>query len=379
MKILLVLVFALAVSSPTLLAQTTLSADNYSTLYPTEMLSWRYVNSSQLLQPEKGANRIWDFSSAVVTGYSIQTAATPTNPTFPSATISLPAEFTVSIYNIDVQQYYEFNAQGYYSLGDHYAAATLPGSSAGDTLFLPAQTVPLYRTELSFPATYGSTWSNAAARYVINADIKVGILPRTAAQLVQNYAASVDSIIGWGQLRLPGDRTIDALLRKRTTMRTDSFYIAGVPAPTFILNQLGLTQGEVSKEENYTFYSANLKGEAMIMRFIKRGELELASVYFNSSIPTSVGEPHTTTAAQLSPNPTNNGHSALSFVKTTGLPWSVAVHDMLGREVLRQAVTAPAGSVVVPLQFAPSAQGVYLYSIYDNNGVRTATGTINVQ
>ncbi len=380
MKIFLIFCMALVVASAALSAQLTLTANNYSTLQPGDVLSWSYLNGNQIGVPARGDNRIWDYSTLAVTNHYTQTAESSSNAAFPTADVRIPTIYSFAGYNLGLDQYFDFTTEGYYSLGDSYAAATLPGDTAGDTLFLQAQDIALQRTELLFPATYASSWSSSAVRYVINAEVKIGIFPKAPAQLVQNFAITTDTIIGWGELRLPDSKRLDVLLKKQTTVRIDSFYIAGIAAPASVLNQLGLKQGEVTREERYIFYGENLKGEAMTINFLTRGTTSFTTAYFNGSIPTSVQENTPAAASRLYPNPVHHGQAMLSFQKTTSQPWNVVLCDMLGREVFRRTVEAPQGEIQLPVQFGSTpASGLYIYSIYSDTGIRTATGTVHVR
>lgn len=139
----------------------TLVQSNYAAVQPGTFLSWNIINTAGISAPERGEDMIWDYSFAQSAGFFTTEYTIPNNSGFPTATVAQPILYSLAGFTVAGESYEETNQQGHYSLGQSLEAATVEidlGLGTG-TLDVPAQLSPLYRKEMIFPATYGSTWN----------------------------------------------------------------------------------------------------------------------------------------------------------------------------------------------------------------------------
>lgn len=357
----------------------TLVQSNYAAVQPGTFLSWNIINTAGISAPERGEDMIWDYSFAQSAGFFTTEYTIPNNSGFPTATVAQPILYSLAGFTVAGESYEETNQQGHYSLGQSLEAATVEidlGLGTG-TLDVPAQLSPLYRKEMIFPATYGSTWNTPDSRQVVRANLTALIYQNTPSELVQHYIVH-DSIIGWGTLILPGQQSYEVLLKKRSMVQIDSFYIGGQPALKALLDQLDLTQGDTTLTDLYTFHAVGIEGEVFAYSKTTSQGTTGDFAYYNSNLPTAVTEESLPTASsRLYPNPVTGDGTVVEFDKTSDAPWYVNVSNTLGETVLTIPVTGQTGRIHLPLSLSPAlANGAYFYTIQNDRGIRTGNGTI---
>ena len=100
-----------------------------------------------------------------------------------------------------------------------------------------------------FPMTVGTLINNSAPIVVkYNGTISVAAYGLTNAPFVRKlYISQRDSVVGWGNIETIDQSVMFAptpfLQTRRVTIRTDSFFLMGAPAPTALLTGLGAMQG----------------------------------------------------------------------------------------------------------------------------------------
>lgn len=376
----LFLLFALAVFSTGLLSAQpiTLTHENYGAVQPGSSMVWNIITTTNIDAPQPGENRVWDYSSAQTIIFFTTDYKTPSNNSFPTATIANPITYSLAGFVIEGESYDEVNQEGHFHLGNHFEATSVEldlGFGTGK-LDVPTQNAELYRKEMVFPATYGSHWITPKTRYVVNANLTALLYQNTPSDLVQNYDVN-DEIIGWGTILLPGQRSFEVLLKKQVVVQIDSFYIGGQPAPAVILDQLGLQQGDTTLSELFTFHAAGVEGAVMSYNVTKSQGVTDRFAYYNANLPTSVAEESASAVSRLYPNPVTASGAVVEFDKTSEAPWSVKVTDALGNVVQTVQVTSPVGRAHVQLPLGQSlANGAYFYTIQDDRGIRTSGGTV---
>lgn len=356
-----------------------LNQSNYAAVEPGDFLLFNTLDVSGVGFPARGEDMVWDYTGAQSWGYITMEYTIPDNSSFPTATVSRPISYSLTDYIIEGEAYEEINQDGHNVLGHSFeeTSVELDFGIATGTLTVPSQNAPFYRREIVFPATYGSHWNTPDTRYVVEARLTALLYNNTPAHLVQHHITQ-DTVIGWGTLVLPDQQSYEVLLKKRTSIQIDSFYIDGAAASSLILSPLGLKQKDTTLMEIYTFHAAGIKGALLTHeRITRQGETD-EFVYYNASIPTSVTEyPASPVSSRLYPNPVTAGDAVVEFDKTDDARWSVSIIDMTGAAILTLPVTAPAGQVRIPLlSDASVANGAYRYSIRDGRGVHVGGGAI---
>ncbi|RYZ25334.1 MAG: hypothetical protein EOP49_44760, partial [Sphingobacteriales bacterium] len=330
--------------------------------------SVRYLtNLTALPALPQGPNQTWDLSSI---NFSAPNAALDynagTNAAFPGASFSSELFFSIGA-GIDLtsniwwnnaatslQQPGETMIRQAYGLG----AVTMTNT---DSLVFPNQ-INLYstpRTVLQYPATFGTNW---ATNYVSETDFQLTVAAFGLNQAPGSrisYNQEVDTVIGWGKMRLKNaagtiSGYMDVIQVKTHVNSIDSFYINGSPAPATMLSAFGLTQGMETDYFSVAYYRV--------------GEITpLLEVYYNNSnytspssvmahmlrhaTPNAILDVNIDAAISTFPNPVTTGMFQVTLPESTG-SWTYELLNTLGQVTAsgslevngKQAVVATGGA-----------------------------------
>jgi len=389
MKQSILLLLAMLLASP-FFAQITFERPDYN--FTTEggtIVSWNMATDGVMF-PEEGANVVWDYSAqALSSSYSYSKEPLVSDPLFTDANlVEMSSGLALNLVEQGVNFYERLDQDGYKVVGRSTAALSVPAQTitggANDTIsFLGSSNLyeePLYYVK--FPMNYEDTWDteiNIEGNYLMT--VAAFGLNHVPASSIYNYKETKD-VAGYGTLILPhpdGDGTVslDALLLKGTTVRTDSFFLAGQPAPQLMLDALGLVQGGVSIETDYLFYAKGLDRSALYVG-VKNGQITTISMAddIRNVISAIKLVPDNLVETTVFPNPTT-GNFQVSFDKPDAKAWDISIYDPLGRLVNQAIIDAPAGEVSQQLSLPRSTNpGWYPFVIRNADRMVRASGRI---
>lgn len=348
--------------------------------------------------PQRGSNRVWDYTNIKDTISSTTQANTPAS----LALTTLPANFrdvtfvssprpTFGTYSIVDTQYRKLDTSGFYILGykrgtQRFNISAQTGGSTDSLTILSREnryTTPPYLVKLPMTSTtlskvptidtlpYLLSWASAGYS---KADVK----------FVRRSEYTTE-VIGWGTLRLRnsvvGGPTLSfgVLFERYAELRQDSFFLNGAPMPKRILDTFKLVQG---KRDTATMIY-NLRGLGF-----KRGILsfnmsadEAFILSANRVIDASQGL--TTGTNDLAsfdvplsvfPNPTTEGVN-LEFDKKTNGVWNIMLYNEVGQIIDLQAIDTPQGKTTHRFDLDKSLpSGTYFINVLDETSLIRSNG-----
>ncbi len=399
MKQFLLFMLCVTTFSATLMAQISLQSTDYqvsTTARDSQIVKPLKITGMAL--PTGGNNQTWDYSTfrdSIPNTYYYGGITSPVATTRPSvfatAGLQMPYSVNFQAFSIPNIQYYRLDATGYQYLGDsllftRFSVAAITGSAA-DSMTFPAQNrVANNNFWYRFPVTANSVWKSSY-KSTINFQLKVSLLGlnNTPGQSISTIT-EVDTVIGWGTLRLRHPSTgavlnFNTLLVSETYATTDSFFLGGAPAPAQVLGAFGLTQGTTTTSRRYYFLGAPFKASYLSITLADNSTTKISSA-FRAILPSlglttaikgfSPVEVNTT----VFPNPTTEGVT-FEFNKQTTADWRVFVYNETGQIINNQWIKAPIGTTQHQTSFDKSLpNGTYFYQIIDDNSLIRNTGKI---
>ena len=340
--------------------------------------------------PAEGANVSWDYSGqAILSPFSYTKVPVASDPTFPTANLlEATTGLALNLVEQSAEFYERLDEDGFSVLGRVTGALTLPaqGLTGGpnDTIsFLGSASIyeePKYY--IKFPLNYEDAWNteiNINSNYLMTV-VAFG-LDHVPASSNYNYVET-NTVAGFGTLILPhpdgtGTVSMDALLLKSTTVRTDSFFLAGQPAPQLMLDVLGLQQGFTKTYSSYSFYAKELNRSAL--NLLVEGD-QVTGMAMADDVRSVVSSTRFTPgyliAARVFPNPTA-GDFHINFEKTDARNWTISLYNSLGQLVKQEIIDAPYGEIAEDISFPASASaGLYQYIIRNADKRIRASGQI---
>lgn len=277
----LLISMALLLLGQGLFAQVSITKETYK--YYSGTSRYQPANFSGLPVPARGENRMWDYSTLTPSNLNIfSDAFTPGNDPIYFPTANTVRNFSQNALGFQQtgKDYTEVRDDGAYQVGRTFNAntATLGGGAAIVTL--PAQAVyqvPSFRKD-PFPMQYG-TIANSFNTFTTRAFITSPVFGYNNApvRLVERVT-TLDSVIGYGMLRMPGGAMYQVLLRKTVTINVDSFYVNNAPAPAQLLQALGTANGRSSTNVRYRFEAVNNPGPVLSI-FTNASNAVIAAAY----------------------------------------------------------------------------------------------------
>lgn len=359
---------------------------------------YRDISIVGLAIPQRGNNRLWDYTTIK------DTTTTRTTVNSPAAVASLPDGFKdatfVSVprpsfgtYLLADTQYRRLDTLGLYLLGHRRGKTAVSilaqtGSSSSDSLiFLPITSryvSPPFL--LKFPMTV-TTLSKILVTDTLPYQIKWAAAGyTTAADIldVRRYEYTTE-VVGWGTLRLRspivGNAPLEfgVLFERNTEYRLDSFFLNGTPAPKFVLDTFKLIQGK--RDTASALY--NLRGIG-----VKRGILSFTMSNDETVITTAnrIIEPSLNLQTgntelvsndvplSIFPNPTTEGVS-FEFDKKTDGEWHLMIVNEAGQIIDLQSIKAPHGKITHTAHLDKSLPaGTYFTQILDESSLIRSSG-----
>jgi len=361
-------------------AQLTLTSANFD-IRPGDTLRYQWAEFPAAVQvPAHGSGQTYDLSGASDIPFRYNNGAGPVPAGFPQySTATFANPFSQNFGGLIAQtgyDFYEVNTNQYVRLGRYFNPASA-GFTATDSILFPAQDVVFSGQDiiLKFPLALGSTLNNTY-RSVVNFTLKLPSfgLASGAGQLAQ-VVTTTDTVVGSGNLTLPGGATLPVLLYKYHAVQVDSYYVDGAPAPPQLLSGFGLTQGATFVSQYYLMYAQGFEGEVAFINYAGRDTIREFR-YLTSAAVTSVNEQlDATIGLSMGPNPLNVGQSLnLSFDKADGADWGLRLMDPLGRQTDLLPLSAPAGRAAFSVALGTDlAGGLYFVTLTDGAGNVRAT------
>ncbi|GAB2940116.1 hypothetical protein GCM10027048_00450 [Hymenobacter coalescens] len=345
--------------------------------------------------PATGANQTWDYRGLVPSGSAYQLLNLPVPPSPPFAGAQWTRANSSTIGNVAYvgTTYFNLASTGRMALGrgitrQPFSLATRTGG-ANDSIVVNRQHVPYGGAsgivDFPLPLTAGSR-SQQNFRIGVTGTLTVAAasLTRAPFRLVQRFTY-VDSVAGWGTLRIPvagrpaGSDALPALLVRSRTIRQDSVYLNGQPAPAALLAAFGLSQGRVTTFYLDHFWRAG-SAQPLLELYYPNGQYATPSfVDYSTESNVLATKASSALAAgwQAWPNPLDSGQPlqlALPGAQA-GQPVQVTLQDALGRVVLSRQLPLAGGTATLPAT-ATAALRPGLYTLTLQQGAHRATSKL---
>ena len=318
--------------------------------------------------PALGPNQSWDYRT-------LPTSAAVQQVTYAAIAGTPPFAGAVRQYNftgpfgIAVTGFQGFDAQGFGQLGSVLQAQsfslTAATGGANDVLAVPAQTVPVNTLALPLPLAVGTRVVRSTRPVTLtNLTIAAQGLSQAPFRYVQR-STSMDSVAGWGTLRLPvagagaGSAPMPVLLVRRRLIAIDSFYLGSQPAPPALLSALGFSQGRSSYTFSQRFFRANSAQPALSFFYANSTYSTVTGGSYSAErLPLATRDAALAAAVGLSPNP---AHDAFALTVPAG-PLNAAtatLRNALGQVVFTRPLGLPAAGGTASFDVRGLAPGVY--------------------
>jgi hypothetical protein len=296
--------------------------------------------------PTTGANQTWNYATLTALGQPFSntyTAPIASSP-FPSTTRAYTYTITLGILNVLGTTYEALSAsglqyQGFRIVTQRFGLGSITGSST-DSVVVPTQNVPVGIPRFVFPTTTG-TVNRQSYRVATTGLLTVALagLNRAPLRLVQRIS-SVDSVAGWGTVRIPtasgaASAPYPALLLRRRMVEVDSFYLGTVPAPALLLAALNLQQGATYYNFNDAFYRANSSQPLLSLAYPTSARSAPSAVSYSREASV-IASTRPELAAEVGglfvyPNPSNGHRLTLAAGNGSRQAVRLTVRDLAGR------------------------------------------------
>ncbi len=262
------LLFAVIVSAQTPI---TLSQSSYTSAFAnTNDTVLTSIISSSYPTLTAATNASWDMTGAVsTTSVASILHVNPYTSGFASAQYADSGTYSFGPFSYQASVQNAIAPTAFLEYGEHIyrkgfsLVGVAPGATTTDSFVVDAQN-DIYstpRTAISFPATYHSTWTsnyNLDFTYHLTYTIVYNNVPG----YVREFITELDSVVGWGQMRvleLNGDTSgyMDVLQIRSDVSVMDSFYLNGSPAPSALLSSFNVTQGMVTVSNTQYYVRPN--------------------------------------------------------------------------------------------------------------------------
>lgn len=373
-------------------AQFTIERQDYTMTSAGATVNCWQMDETGVSLPAEGADVVWNYSAQALTGSFHYTKNPVSEPLFPNANlVEYGTGVALNLVPMNINFYEQLADDGYKTLGRTTPEVALPAQALtggpNDTItFL--STVSVYEEPnyyVKFPLHYEDNWNaefNIIGNYLMT--VQAFGLDHVPASSTYNYVKT-NTVVGHGTLILPhpdgtGTVTLEALLLKTTTVRTDSFFLVGQPAPAIMLNALGLVQGNTETYSEYTFFAKGLIRSALSM---DTDNGQVTNITLADDIKNIVSS--TTQVADILidakvfPNPTS-GDFQVAFEKSDALPWVLELYNSFGQMVFHQNIEGASGKTVAGVSLPPATPaGLDHFVIRNADGLVVANGSLIVK
>ncbi|OON70108.1 hypothetical protein [Hymenobacter sp. CRA2] len=338
-----------------------------------------------------GANQAWDFRALTPTGlpYNVTRLPAPATGGIAGAQWAYDRQATFGRLAYDYVGYGALAPTGWLNLGRtisrQAASLALLTGGANDSAVINRQSIPYGPSgvvNFPLPLTAGGRLSRSFRVATTGSlTIQLASLNRAPLLLVQRYTY-VDSVAGWGTVRIPvagrstGSDALAVLQVRSRTIRQDSIYLNGSPAPATLLAAFNLQQGAVSTTYFDQFWRNNSAQPLLELYYSSsRFGTPVAADYSVESSVLAARKANLLTAGwQAWPNPLAADQPlqlALPGAQA-GEPVRLMVQDGLGRTVLSQPLPLVNGTATLPAS-AAAALSPGLYTLSVQQGTHQAT------
>lgn len=338
-------------------------------------------------------NASWDLSGVAVQStfvtyaYKAKTSGYPTASYSDSLTNQLGSSALTSFKawrNIQQTQSGEFILGEEVITRQAKSLGPLTGNGV-DSLIFPVQ-ANSYGTArlriLKFPATMGTVWVDSVVK---NLDFNITVTAaglNSAPGIQKQRHLSVDSVVGWGQMRVPivgktKSVWIKVLQVHHVDVAVDSFFLNNAPAPQAVLTLIGATQGQSNTVARTYFYRENATRPLIELIHTTAQHNSKAGTFYIHAVDleeaTAVQNVLPSTSIHLYPNPVTGSNLKVDFPASASGEWAYEIFNIAGQQVLSGLfATTPqskTGVVEIPAQFNA---GTYTFSLL-NNGRKIST------
>lgn len=371
-------------SAPCIFAQITLNQGSYtSTFAGTNDTVLQSITSSTYPNLTAATNATWDVTSSVST---IAIASLPhVNPyttAFASAQYADSGAFAFGPFNYIATVQNAITASAFLEYGQHIyrKAYTLVGvaplASSTDSFVIDAQN-DIYstpRTAIAFPATYHNTWTSNY-RYDFNYHLTYALQSyNNAPGYVRIFVTEVDSVVGWGQMKvkqLNGNASgyMNVLQIRSDVAVEDSFYLNGGPAPANLLAAFNVSQGQISNSYSQYYMRPNEVTPLAALSFSDSTYSTPSSAQTHAQRlppgPAGIQNIAKENIITIYPNPVNNNSICIDMPYTQNGDWKYELINMDGKVVIKGGIALLSNKAQInfPNSISP---GIY-YLILNNN------------
>ena len=320
--------------------------------------------------PTGGTNKAWDYSGLVGTNVYTYTYSPVTNTSFPTADVC-DSSYSANIIPGRSYLYTVFfadDADGFKGQGlaideQRYNIGGVTGGATDSAIFPKLTTVyPTPYKILSYPLTMSTSWRSNYVDYVnFNLTIANYGLDKVPS-VKKTYYTRFDTVVGWGTIKVPltagSTAPISVLMVKRSVVGTDSFFMNGTLAPGTLLSAFGLSQGQQTINNRYSFWRKYAVYPMAVFNFGSSNFTTLSTIYFDGDA-SNTGIVDEVTHISLYPNPVSN------MLKIEGLSHqNIMITDISGKVVYTaQNLTGSQNVNVAGLH-----QGIYIVNINGESG-----------
>ena len=358
---------------------------------------YRALKIKDLLIPQRGSNRTYDYT------YIQDTTTLFIQANSPATAASLPTEFkdatyffrprpAFGTYSIVDTQYLKLDTTGYYILGYKRGSlgvsiTTQTGGSSDSLFFLPRLirfSSPPFLINLPMTST---TFSKVLAIDTLSYQLKwisAGYAARASVLHVRRNEYTTE-VIGWGTLVLRNpvvgraNLNLGVLFERYAEIRQDSFYLNGLPMPQRVLDTFRLVQGK--RDTAGMIYSLRGLGFKRAILSFNLSANEAFILNANRVIDPSMGILEglkdlvsNDVPVAIFPNPVTEGVS-LEFDKKSSGVWHAMIYNETGQIIDLQAIDAPQGKLTHRLALDKSLpSGTYFVNLLDENSLIRSNG-----
>lgn len=345
--------------------------------------------------PQRGNNRIWDYTTIKDTISSVNQVNSPATtlpPYFSDATFFFRPRPTFGTYSIVDTQFLRLDTTGYSILGYSRGSASVTinaqtGGSSDSLFFLPRiKRFSPYPYLVKLPMT-STTLSKVLTIDTVPYQIKwasAGYTSKTNISHIRRVEYTTE-VVGWGTLKMRnsivGQPNLEfgVLFERYAELRQDSFYLNNAPMPQRVLDSFRLVQGK--RDTSSIAYSLRGLGFKRGILYFKMSSDEAYITTANRVVDPSqnilsgsTDIASYDTPLTVFPNPITEGVN-LTFDKKTSGTWHVMIYNEVGQMIDLQSINAPQGNVTHRVALDKSLpSGQYFINILDETSLIRSNG-----
>lgn len=393
MKRLFILLFLIPFCS-NLFSQITIYRQNYAVSgVIQDTTKYKAITIEDLSIPQRGGNRIWDYTGIKDTigdfaNVNTPVAATKLPTEFKDATFTATPRPAFGSYAIADTQYRRLDTTGLFILGYKRGSLSVKISAqtggTTDSLFILSRLnryakppfllkFPMTSTTLSKVLTidtlpYLLSWASAG---YTKADVKY-----------IRRAEYTTEVLGWGTLKLrnpvAGGPTLNygVLFERYAELRQDSFYLNGAPMSKRVLDSFRLTQDKRDTASMiYSMRGLGVKRGILVFNMSNDEAFIESANRVAEAIPVGTRDLASfDVALSVFPSPTTEGVN-LEFDKKTNGVWQVLIYNEVGQIIDIQAINAVQGKITHRIALDKTLpSGTYFVNILDETSLIRSNG-----